>query len=136
MRSYATFMPTHLYLPGYRFMARDLVRPGPIKDEMNSFFAGFRAIGIASPEAAHSYAWDASRVAIAALRKLPPNPTSLQLKDAIEETHSYAGINTMMDFRDGSQRGTPITAVVMIQWSPSADKFLPISKPGGYPLDK
>ena len=136
MRSYATFQPSHLYLPGYRFMARDLVRPGPIKDEMNSFFAGFRAIGIASPEAAHSYAWDASRVAIAALRKLPPNPTSLQLKDAIEQTHSYAGINTMMDFRDGSQRGTPITAVVMITWSPSQDKFLPISKPGGYPLDK
>jgi branched-chain amino acid transport system substrate-binding protein len=135
MRSYATFMPSHLYLPGYRFMASNLVRPGPVKNEMEAFFAAFAAIGV-KPEAAHSFAWDATRVAINALRHLGPNPTAAQLRDAIEQTHSYAGINTVMDFRDGSQRGTPITAVVMIEWSPSADKFIPVSSPGGMPLTK
>ena len=84
----------------------------------------------------HSFAWDATRVAINALRHLGPNPTSTQLRDAIEQTHSYAGINSLMDFRDGSQRGTPITAVVMIEWSQSADKFVPVSSPGGMPLKK
>jgi branched-chain amino acid transport system substrate-binding protein len=135
MRSYASFMPAHLYLPGYRFMASDLVLPGPVKNEMQAFFAAFAAIGT-RPEAAHSFAWDATRVAINALRRLGPNPTATQLRDAIEQTHSYAGINTIMDFRDGSQRGTPITAVVMIEWSPSADKFIPVSRPGGMPLVK
>jgi branched-chain amino acid transport system substrate-binding protein len=135
MRSYATFMPSHLYLPGYRFMAADLVQSGPVKNEMEAFFAAFAAIGV-KPEAAHSFAWDATRVAINALRHLGPNPTATQLRDAIEQTHGYAGINTIMDFRDGSQRGTPISAVVMIEWSPSADKFIPVSKPGGSPLAK
>jgi branched-chain amino acid transport system substrate-binding protein len=135
MRSYASFMPSHLYLPGYRFMAADLVRPGPVKNEMEAFFSAFAAIGV-KPEAAHSFAWDATRVAINALRHLGPNPTSTQLRDAIEQTHSYAGINSVMDFRDGSQRGTPITAVVMIEWSPAADKFIPVSSPGGMPLKK
>jgi branched-chain amino acid transport system substrate-binding protein len=135
MRSYASFMPSHLYLPGYRFMAADLVRPGPVKNEMEAFFGAFAAIGV-KPEAAHSFAWDATRVAINALRRLGPNPTATQLRDAIEQTHSYAGINSVMDFRDGSQRGTPITAVVMIEWSPTADKFIPVSSPGGMPLKK
>jgi hypothetical protein len=102
---------------------------------MNAFFDAFKAIGV-RPENAHSYAWDATRVAIKALREVPANPTAAQVRDAIEQTHSYAGVNVMMDFRDGSQRGTPITAVVMIEWSPSADKFIPVSKPGGYPLTK
>jgi branched-chain amino acid transport system substrate-binding protein len=135
MRSYASFMPSHLYLPGYRFMSSDLVAAGPVKDEMKSFFAAFAAINV-PPEAAHSFAWDATRVAINALRHLGENPTATQLRDAIEQTHDFPGINTIMDFRDGSQRGTPITAVVMIEWSPSADKFVPVSKPGGMPLAK
>ena len=53
MRSYASFMPAHLYLPGYRFMASDLVLPGPVKNEMQAFFAAFAAIG-KRQEAAHS----------------------------------------------------------------------------------
>jgi hypothetical protein len=58
------------------------------------------------------------------------------VRDAIEQTHGISGINSLLDYRDGSQRGVPITAVVVIRWDGAKDTFEPVSQPGGVPLKK
>jgi branched-chain amino acid transport system substrate-binding protein len=136
LRGYATFAPSELYLPGFRFMTPDLVASGPLKAAQQTMFAALKDAGIATPEVSHTLAWDPTMVVVNTLRKLPPNPTAMQLRDAIEQTHSIAGVNSMLDYRDGSQRGVPISAVVIIRWDGAKDTFVPVSAPGGYPLKK
>ena len=135
LRSYASFVPTRLFLPGFRFLAPDSVGAGPVKREEKIFFDALAKDNV-TPEVAHSLAWDPARVVIAALRKLPPNPTAAQVRDEIEQTHSFAGINSIIDYRDGSQRGVPISALVVIQWDPAKEAFVPVSRAGGLPLKK
>jgi branched-chain amino acid transport system substrate-binding protein len=135
LRGYASFAPTQLFLPGFRFMAPDLVRSGPLKDAQNAFFDGLAAAKV-TPEVNMSFAWDPARAVINILRHLPPNPTALQVKDGIEATHGISGVNSLLDYRDGSQRGVPISAVVVIRWDGAKDTFVPVSEPGGLPLKK
>ncbi len=100
LRGYASFAPTQLFLPGFRFMAPDLVRSGPLKEAQQAFFAGLAAQNITTPEVNMSFSWDPGRVVINVLRHLPPNPTAAQVKDAIEATHGISGINSLLDYRD------------------------------------
>jgi branched-chain amino acid transport system substrate-binding protein len=136
LRGYATFAPSELYLPGFRFMTPDTVASGPLKQAQQAMFEGLKDGGITTPEVSHTLAWDPTMVVINTLRKLPPNPTAMQVRDAIEQTHSIAGVNSMLDYRDGSQRGVPISAVVIIRWDGAKDTFVPVSAPGGYALKK
>jgi branched-chain amino acid transport system substrate-binding protein len=134
LRTYATFAPTNLYLPGLRFLAPNLVRSGPLKDAQEAFFNGLAAAKIPTPEVNMAFAWDPGRVVINVLRHLGPNPTAAQVKDAIENTHGISGINSLLDYRDLSQRGVPISAVVVIRWNGAKDSFDAVSQPGGLPL--
>jgi branched-chain amino acid transport system substrate-binding protein len=135
LRGYAAFAPTQLFLPGFRFMAPDLVRSGPLKEAQEAFFAGLAAEKV-TPEVNMGFAWDPGRVVINVLRHLPPNASAAQVKDAIEATHGISGINSLLDYRDMSQRGVPIGAVVVIRWDGPKDTFVPVSQPGGLPLKK
>jgi hypothetical protein len=81
-----------------------------------------------------SFAWDPARVVINVLRHLGPNPTAAQVREGIEQTHGISGINSILDYRDNSQRGVPISAVVIIRWDGAKDTFVPVSQPGGMPL--
>jgi hypothetical protein len=117
-------------------MTPDLVASGPLKAAQQAMFSALAAANIATPEVSHTLAWDPTMVVVNALRKLPANPTAQQLRDAIEQTHSIAGVNSILDYRDGSQRGVPISAVVIIRWDGANDTFVPVSAPGGVALKK
>jgi branched-chain amino acid transport system substrate-binding protein len=136
LKGYAAFAPTELFLPGFRFMAPDMVAKGPLKQSQQEFFSALAAANIASPEVSHSLAWDPTRVVINVLRGLGANPTAMQVRDAIEQTHGIAGVNSLVDYRDGSQRGIPISAVVIIRWDGAKETFVPVSAPGGLLLKK
>jgi branched-chain amino acid transport system substrate-binding protein len=131
LKGYASFAPSELYLPGFRFMAPELVGKGPLHDAQQAFFAALKTQGVTSPEVSHSLAYDSTLVVINALRHLPPNPTAAQLRDAIEQTHGISGVNSILDYRDGSQRGVPISSIVIIRWDGEKEAFVPVSKPGG-----
>jgi branched-chain amino acid transport system substrate-binding protein len=136
LRSYAAFAPTELYLPGFRFMTPETVAKGPLHDAQQAFFAALAAQGVSPPEVSHSLAYDSAKVVIDALRTLPPDPTAVQLRDAIEQTHGVSGVSSLLDYRDGGQRGIPISAVVIIRWDGAKETFVPVSKPGGAYLTK
>ena len=136
LRGYATFAPTNLYLPGFRFMTPDMVANGPLKQAQQAFFAAMKTENVSPPEVSHSLAYDPTTVVLNILQRLPVDATAAQIHDALETTHSIAGVNSILDYRDGSQRGVPISAVVIIRWDGAKETYIPVSKPGGDVLKK
>jgi len=123
-------MPSELLFPAYRAMTSGDVRPGPIRDAQARFFAALKAAGL-RPDAANVTAWDPVMISMDALRHAGPNPTSQQIHTYIETLHSFAGVNGIYDFRDGSQRGISTGAVVVDRWDPVKQTFVVVSNPGG-----
>jgi hypothetical protein len=107
--------------------------PGPARDGVDNFFKQLAANGI-KPDGGLSQAWDVGIVVVDALRHVGPNGTPDQFRDYIEGLHGLAGSSAVLDFRDGSQRGIPASAIVMSRWQASADTWVAVSEPGGKPV--
>ena len=125
-----TIMPNELIFPAYRAMTSGDVRPGPIRDAQKRFFTALKSAGL-RPDAANVTAWDPVMISMEALRKLGPTATPQQVHEYIENLHSFAGVNGVYDFRDGSQRGISASAVVVDKWDVAKQTFVVVSKPGG-----
>jgi branched-chain amino acid transport system substrate-binding protein len=133
LAQYAAFIPKQMYFPSPRFFAREQVRPGPIKDAEDQFFAAFKTIDV-KPDNAHSFAWDPAMIVVDALRHTGLDATPDQVRSYIENLHSYAGINGLYDFRDGSHRGLGVNAAVIIRYDAAKGTFTGVSQAGGAPL--
>jgi branched-chain amino acid transport system substrate-binding protein len=133
LNGYASIVPSQLLLPGFSFMAPNLAVSPQLEREQQIFFDASAAQNVV-PEVNNAFAWDPTRVVINALRHLPPNPTAVQLRDAMEQTHDFPGVFGMLDYRDGNQRGVSINSVVIVEWDAGKGTFIPVSKPGGMPL--
>ena len=123
-------MPKELLFPAYRAMTSGDVRPGPIRDAQAKFFGALKAAGL-RPDAANVTAWDPVMISMDALRNAGPHPTAQAIHTYIEGLHSFAGVNGIYDFRDGSQRGISASAVVVDRWDVAKQTFVVVSKPGG-----
>jgi branched-chain amino acid transport system substrate-binding protein len=123
-------MPTELIFPAYRAMTSGDVRPGPIRDAQARFFSALKTAGL-RPDAANVTAWDPVMIGMDALRHAGPKATPQQIHSYIEGLHSFAGVNGIYDFRDGSQRGISTSAVVVDRWDTVKQTFVVVSKPGG-----
>jgi branched-chain amino acid transport system substrate-binding protein len=119
-----------LIFPAYRAMTSGDVRPGPIRDAQARFFTALKTAGL-RPDAANVTAWDPVMIGMDALRHAGPNRTAQGIHAYIEALHSFAGVNGIYDFRDGSQRGISAGAVVVDRWDPVKQTFVVVSKPGG-----
>ena len=78
MRQFAGFMPADTYFNGMLYYARNAIGPGPLRSEIDNFYAAFKAIG-ARPTPDSGQAWDPALIVISGLRKLGPslrNPDS------------------------------------------------------------
>ncbi len=73
-------------------------------------------------------------IVIDAFKHLGTDATGKQIHDYIESLHGYAGINGIIDFRDGSQRGLAGSSAIVVQWSPAKTDWIPVSAAGGAPL--
>jgi branched-chain amino acid transport system substrate-binding protein len=133
MTQYAPFAPHTLLFTGVRSLAHDVARSGPVKTSQDAFFSAMDAAHI-NPDIGQNIAWDATLLVVDALRHLGTHATAKQLHDYLEALHGYAGINGIIDFRDGSQRGLTGSSAVIVQWSPARSDWIPVSQPGGLPL--
>jgi hypothetical protein len=106
------------------------VRPGPIRDAQARFFTALKTAGL-RPDAANVTAWDPVMITMDALRHAGPAATPQQIHTYIETLHSFAGVNGIYDFRDGSQRGISTSAVVVDKWDTPKQTFVVVSRPGG-----
>jgi branched-chain amino acid transport system substrate-binding protein len=135
MTQYAPFAPSTLLFTGMRALAHDVARAGPVKTSQDVFFNAMREAKI-NPDIGQNIAWDPTMLVVDAFRHLGTSATAKQVHDYVEALHGYAGINGIIDFRDGSQRGLTGSSAVIVQWSPGKNDWLPVSAPGGTPLAK
>jgi branched-chain amino acid transport system substrate-binding protein len=132
MTQYASFVPKELYFTGFRFLRYKQAGPGPVRDADREFYSSLAEVGVTNPDGTNSSNWDATRVAIDALRHTGPNPTAEAVRAYIANLHGFAGINGIMDFRDGQQRGYKDNAGLVVRWDAPTKQFVPVSQPGGY----
>jgi branched-chain amino acid transport system substrate-binding protein len=134
MTQYAAFLPKDVYFTGLRYLEHASASPGPVRDAQLQFIAAMKAVGVAQPDFSHVFAWDATMITVNALRHLGTNATAAQIREYIASLHGYAGINGIMDFSDGQQRGLTESAALVVRWDTKKHDFVPASRPGGYML--
>ncbi len=132
MTQYAAFVPKNLYFTAFRFLRYKQAGPGPVRDADREFYAALAAVGVPNPDGTYSSCWDATNIAVDALRHVGPNPTADAVRSYIANLHGFPGINGIMDFRDGQQRGYKDNAGLIAQWDAPTKTFVPVSLPGGY----
>jgi branched-chain amino acid transport system substrate-binding protein len=130
MANFSTILPKELIFPAYRAMTEGDVRPGPIKDAQNAFFAALKTKDL-KPDAASVTAWDPMNIILSAYQKFGVGMTAQQLHTYMLDLHSFAGVNGIYDFRDGSQRGIDSHSIVIDRWVPAKTGFVVVSRPGG-----
>ena len=133
MSQYINFLPKEIYFTGLRFLGHNTIGPGPVRNVQNQFYSALRAKGI-EPDLLYSIAWDPVMVVVDALRHVGTDASAKQVHDYIEQLHSFPGINGIIDFRDGGQRGLTASAALIVRWNPTTKEWIPVSKPGGSPL--
>jgi branched-chain amino acid transport system substrate-binding protein len=131
MEQYISFMPKEVLFTGTRFMAREITQAGPVRNAQTQFYTALRDQGVAKPDFTTNLGWDAAWIVVSGYRKFGTAMTAQQFHDYIEHLHDFAGINGMLDFRDGSQRGLGINATVIVRWDNARHDWIPVSQPGG-----
>lgn len=133
MKQWAGFMPAETYFNGMLYYARDAIGPGPLRSEIDNFYAAFKAIG-ARPTPDSGQAWDPALIVVSGLRKLGPNATAAQLRDYIANLHGFPGSSGFYDFRSNDGHGLASDAVIFVKWDPKIGDFVNASRRGGAPL--
>jgi branched-chain amino acid transport system substrate-binding protein len=134
MTQYAAFLPKDVYFTGYRYLEHETAAPGPVRDAQRQFITAMNAVGVPKPDFSHNFAWDATMIVVDALRHLGTGATPEQIRQYIVALHGYDGINGIMDFRDGQQRGLTTNAALVVRWSSEKHEFVAASRPGGFAL--
>jgi branched-chain amino acid transport system substrate-binding protein len=135
MAQYTSFLPKQLYFTGFRFLGHSTIGPGPVRDVQTAWLNEMHAAGVANPDSTYTNAWDAALVIVDAFRHVGTSATAQQLHDYLEQMHGFAGINGLLDFRDGSQRGLTPSAALIVRYDPrTAQQWIPVSAPGGLPI--
>jgi branched-chain amino acid transport system substrate-binding protein len=134
MTQYASFLPKELYFTGFRYQAYKVAGAGPVRDADRQFIAAMTQVGVPDPDGTGQQAWDATMIVVNAFKRLGTDASAQQLRTYIAGLHGYAGINGIMDFRDGQQRGLRENSAVIVRWDPARKNWVPMSKPGGDPL--
>lgn len=130
---YRSFLPKSTLFVSPRFIASNLPAPAPVKRAQDQFFSAMGAIGV-KPDVLAAQAWNPVFVVVEALRRLPENATAQQVHDYIEQLEGFPGINGMMNYRDGGQRGESGDSALIVRYDANGPAFVAVSKPGGMPL--
>src|SRR6185437_4714992 len=83
MKAYASIMPKDLYFPASPGFAPNQLPNGPLKKEVQTYQAAFKAAGI-EPDEGYALAWDPALMIIDAFKKYGTNATSAQIKDYLD----------------------------------------------------
>jgi len=126
---YASFVPSTLLFPGLLYMTPELATPA-VRVTQNQFVEAFSSQNAAATVPG-AFAYEPARVAIEAFRHVGTKATAKQLRDYIETIKNFPSINGLMNFTDGSQRGSSVTGVVIVRWDNQTQAFTPVSNPGG-----
>ncbi len=136
MKNYADFLPKQLYIASAMWAGYGQMKgiDPAVEAQQKAFYEEYKAIG-AAPDLPASIAWNSGLIVVDALRRLGPKVTSEQLRDHIANLKGFAGIDGVHDFTASPQRGLDLSDVVVTRWEPAKNVWVPVSKPGGAPLE-
>lgn len=133
MKAYRSFLPRQLYFAAPPAIAPERLPAGAVSDAVHAYLAAFAGSGT-KPDIGQSLAWDPVQLMVAALRHLGPDATAEQVRAYIASLKDWSGINGTYNFSTIAQRGVGENSVVMVRWSGSKDRWLPVSALGGAAL--
>jgi branched-chain amino acid transport system substrate-binding protein len=135
MTQYADFLPKQLFIPASEWPKHDasLALDPAVEKAQAGFFAAYDAAKV-TPDVAAGLAWDPALLVVAALRKLGPEATAVQVRDYLAGLQGFAGINGIYDFPKTPQRGLDEKDAVVTLWKPAEKAWEVVSKPTGIPL--
>ena len=131
---YKSFLPKNTLFVSQSFIAPNPALPAPVKRSQDQYFKAMASVGVPKPDVLAAQAWNPVFVVVDALRKLPQNASAQQIHDYIERLQGYPGINGLMNYRDGSQRGESPESALIVRYEAEGPAFVAVSKPGGMPL--
>jgi branched-chain amino acid transport system substrate-binding protein len=134
MSQYNGLLPRELYFSGIRGITSEPHATGAVSAAQKAYFAAFAALGV-RPDFGQALAWDATLIALEALKRTGPAATSTQLRDAIGRLNGWTGICGPYDFVKYPQRGLGPDAAIIYRWDGTRNEFAVISKPAGEPLE-
>jgi branched-chain amino acid transport system substrate-binding protein len=133
MAQYAQFLPKDLYVPTSAWPKTDHPEPAAVKAAKDTFFKAYEGSDV-KPDAPSTFAWDPAVMVVEALRKLKPDATADELRDYIENSQGFVGINGPYDFKAVPYRGIDRKNVLVTRWEPKAQAWVPVSEPLGIPF--
>ena len=135
MRRYAAVLPKELYFSGNQGTARgEGLRLDPrVVAAKRTYYDLFREAGLV-PDTGDEVTWDATMIAVAALRHTGPDPTAGKIRDYIAHLQGFPGISGVYDFVKYPQRGLGADSPVVVRWDPAHTLFRAVSQPGGAPI--
>jgi branched-chain amino acid transport system substrate-binding protein len=134
MEQYANFLPRRLYFGATQWVVRDPAQLDPkLRAAHEEFYKFFTAAG-KKPDVPSNLAWDPAMLVTAGLRALGADATGKQLHDFLAQLTDFPGVNGLYDFAKVPQRGLAASGSLVAVWSPAAQTWRPVSKPGGVPL--
>ncbi|MGH7001846.1 MAG: hypothetical protein ACREEA_10105, partial [Stellaceae bacterium] len=136
MHRFAAFLPRELYLPSSVWAVHGDPRvklDAAVAQKQKEYFAAFAAAG-AKPDEGSILGWDPATIVVDALRKLPANATTQQLRDYLLKVKGIAGVNGVYDFAAAPQRGLTLNNIIVSVWDAKADTWKVVASPTGVPL--
>jgi branched-chain amino acid transport system substrate-binding protein len=138
MNQFAGFLPKELYLPSSLWsIGQDtaLTLDEATAAKQKAFYAAYAEAGV-KPDEGSVLGWDPGTIIIDALNKLPENVTAAQLHDYMIHLKGDAGINGIYDYEKSPQRGLSLENTIVTRWLPDQQRWQPVTKPTGIPLDQ
>lgn len=133
MKNWADFLPKELYFPTTPWPGRPGLDPR-IEAALKELNLAYGAAG-EKPDAGADVAWDPLMIVVRVLKKVGPDATVDQVRDALQHMRGFAGINGLYDFERYPQRGLGDQNAVVTKWIADRGAWEVVSKFGGSPLD-
>jgi branched-chain amino acid transport system substrate-binding protein len=133
LKTYSAFIPKTLLFAGLLSLTPANTKSAAVRDVQRQFTTTLTAQGSA-PDLSSSQAFEAARLIVSAFRHEGTQATAQQIRDYINHVRSFPGVNGVMNFSGGNQRGLGLDSVIMVRWNETTASFTPLSHPGGKPL--
>ncbi len=114
---YKTFAPKELVFAGYPAFDADPVADTGVKQKIADFKNDMKTASL-SPDLLHAIPYDPASLIVETYRRVGPNATSAQLRDALGNVVNWPGMLGRFDFHAIPNRGLGLKALIVLKWDP------------------
>jgi branched-chain amino acid transport system substrate-binding protein len=120
---YKSFVPKELLFPAYAAFDAGPVSDAGVKQKIALFQTEMKSANMA-PDLLHAIPYDPATLIVEAYRRVGPNATAAQLRDALGGVTNWPGMLGRYDFRAIPNRGLGVKALIMLRWDPASSTWV------------